>query len=191
MSAPAEASYFTQSLTCEELNVKTFEATFYNGKRLSIEYLFHSEIMGEKCLQVGLNSLVPLFGGITPPGIPQFTYISKLSNFIRLINMDDCSYGDYASCPCRHSIEPSQEHSDYRCQDNHWHHYCAGHVGQWLRFYLERAILLKESKKHYEYRVSEVHGASNRLLLFNRRDGNCRILAKVGLDEYHVAACMI
>ncbi|XP_046975202.1 uncharacterized protein LOC124541391 [Vanessa cardui] len=64
MSAPTEASCCIQLLT--ELNVKTFEATFQNGK-LSIEYLIHYEIMVEKCLQICLNSLVPLCGGITPP----------------------------------------------------------------------------------------------------------------------------
>ncbi|AIK25688.1 Rep2 [Hyposoter didymator ichnovirus] len=159
MSAPREIMYFTEKLLLEESNAKTFEATFYNGKRLSVEYLFYPEIMGEKCLRVGLTSLLPLFGGIVPPGVPQFTYISKLFNFVKLIHMDDCSIGDYSSCSCRHNIRPGQEHFDISCQDNHWHHYCASHVGLWLQFYLERAILLKESKKHYEHRVTEVHGS--------------------------------
>lgn len=158
MSALAETSSSTRKFALEECNVKTFEATFYNGKRLSIEYLFYPEIMGEECLRVGLKSLLPLFGGIIPPGVPQFTYISKLSNFVSLTHMDDCSHGNYSSCSCRHNIEQGQEHIDYRCQDNHWHHYCSSHVGLWLQFYLERAILLKESQKHYEHRVSEVHG---------------------------------
>lgn len=160
MSAPAEVSCFNQELVLEKLNVKTFEATFYNGKRLRVDYLFNPEIMGEKCLRVGINSLSPLFGGMTPPGIHRFTYISELRNHIRLIRMNACSQGAYDSCFCGRRGRPSKENSDRPCPDLHWHHYCASHVFLWVVWYLERAIQLKESLKHYSHRMSEVHGPS-------------------------------
>ncbi|BAF45714.1 repeat element protein-d2.2 [Ichnoviriform fugitivi] len=158
MSAPAEASCSIQELVLEELNVKTFEATFYNGKRLRVEYLFSHEIMGEKCLRVGVNSLSPLFGGMIPLGIHRFDYISKFRNVISIIHMNDCSQGSYDSCFCKRRIIPSEDHSDGPCPDFHWHHYCTTHVFLWVVWYLERAILLKESPEHYSHRMSEVHG---------------------------------
>nr|ACJ72220.1 repeat element protein-like protein F1.2 [Tranosema rostrale ichnovirus] len=140
------------------LNVKDFEATFYNGRRLSIQYDFDRERIAEERLRVNLESLAPLFGGIVPPGEAAFVTPSKIFNFVRIIHMDNCKLGIYASCSCRQNIMKCEEDSVDRCEDGHFHHYCATHVESWLRFYLELAILLQESDDYYRQRMHQIYG---------------------------------
>ncbi|BAF45614.1 d6.1 [Tranosema rostrale ichnovirus] len=139
-------------------NVKNFEATFYNGRRLHIQYVFDPEKMGDARLRVNVNSLSPVFGGIVPLGGAQFMTLSKISNFGQTIHLDDCSAGINASCSCRYNIPKDEEDLVHRCEYDHFHHYCALHLGSWLQYYLERSILLQESKKHYYQRMAEIYG---------------------------------
>nr|AAN32723.1 repeat element protein-like protein F1.1 [Tranosema rostrale ichnovirus] len=141
------------------LNVKNFEATFYNGRRLDIQYDFNPEKIVAERLRLNLESLLPLFGGIAPPGKAEFTTIDEISNFVNIVNLDSCSSGIYASCSCHYNIPEKEQNLVYRCRDDHFHHYCASHVSAWFKLYLERAILLQDESKQFYYQlIADIHG---------------------------------
>lgn len=126
-----------------QLTTHKCTAWFINGKQLTIVYNFNPSRVEEERVLVNVNSLLPVFGDITP-AMEEFTSLTKLQNFMRMrVNADICSNCEHASCPChlrnveRHgNYEPLRDQSTDTCNYNRFHHYCLQHVWHWLDFVL-------------------------------------------------------
>ncbi|ULM71642.1 repeat element 13 protein [Diadegma fenestrale ichnovirus] len=155
--------------TLWRMSTRTYEATFFNGKRLPIIYNFDATRMKEERVLIDSATLVPVFGGIIPPAAMEgFRSIPKLYEFIEMhVHVNLCSASRHACCPCHllyHDDEgaygafvkpPVDE-----CQHGHFQHYCSQHVASWLNQYLKTAILLRESKQLFNQEIAEQYRIS-------------------------------
>ncbi|BAF45585.1 c3.1 [Tranosema rostrale ichnovirus] len=125
----------------------TFEATFFNEKKLKIVYNFDPERDDEERILLGLDSLKPIFGGISYPKIHEFSGIWDLYDFVFVhIHLNRCSHYQNASCSCEHapSMEELPRPIENNCEHDHFHHYCWEHVWLWISGYLYGSILLQD-----------------------------------------------
>lgn len=141
---------------------KTFEATFLNRKPLLIEYTFDaSRRRGERVL-VTLGCLLPVLGGIIPPGLTKMTSRSKLYNVIDThVHLNLCSDRQHARCPCHLLNDTEERYKTFMkpllddCEYGHFHHFCSKHVVSWLNRYLYPLILYRESKELFDQEMAE------------------------------------
>lgn len=141
-----ENEYISKKLW--ELSTHKYNATFCNKKQLEIEYNFDAARMPEERVLINLESLLPIFGEIVPPGTSQFTSVTPLYDFVqRHVHLNMCSHGYYSSCFCNET----EENEDFplslqECNFGHFHHFCWRHVSWWLED-LDFYINLEESRK--------------------------------------------
>ncbi|BAF45725.1 repeat element protein-d6.2 [Ichnoviriform fugitivi] len=157
--------------TLWRLSTHTFEATFFNGKRLPIIYNFDAARMKEERVLIDTESLVPVFGGILPPAMEGFRSIPEVHKFIEMhVDVNLCSEGRHACCPCHLLYDDDDDDDDDdedafgrfakppvddECKHGHFQHYCPQHVTSWLNHYLNTAILLRESKELFNDNIAE------------------------------------
>lgn len=134
-----------------QLSTHKFTATFLNGKSLEIEYNFDPERTREKWVLVKVESLSPVIGEVVSPTKDTFVSLFNMQNFLDIsVNFNKCLHGRHASCYCTTPGEPENMEVDgSKCVHAHYHHFCAAHVGRWLRYYLLNSILLRESQELY------------------------------------------
>lgn len=144
-------------MSCHE-----FEATFYNGERLEIEYNFDVRRKARRRVLIKVECLLPIFGGVSPSGLDEFVSILELEKFIEdNVDLERCSSYRYICCP-RH-LGRNRESVDtkfaaptpIKCKEGHFHHYCKEHVISWLGNYLYTLILLRESKELFDKEIEE------------------------------------
>lgn len=131
-----------------QLSTHKYNATFCNKKQLEIEYNFDPARMLEDRVLVNLESLLPIFGEVLPPGTSQFTSVTRLYDFVKHnVHLNMCSGQSYSSCFCK-QIEENQDftHSLQECSFGHFHHFCWRHVAWWLED-LNISIILEESNQ--------------------------------------------
>lgn len=145
-----------------EMSCHKLEATFYNGKRLEIEYNFNASRVKERRVLIKLECLLPIFGGVEPVGLDEFVSISELYKFIEAnVNLEKCSSYRYVCCPCHLGLSRSDfpalflEPSLSECEEDLFHHFCKKHVISWLGYYLNTLILLRESKELFDEEIAE------------------------------------
>lgn len=131
-----------------QLSTHKYFATFCNKKLLEIEYNFDPARSPEDRVLVNLESLLPIFGGVVPPGTSQFTSLTRLYDFVKFhVHLNMCSDQYFSSCFC---IQISEDKdftlSLQECRFEHFHHFCWRHVAWWLDD-LNISIILKESKQ--------------------------------------------
>ncbi len=133
-----------------------FQATFLNGLKGEIEYNFNPARRREDRVLINIRNLSPLFGGIVPATTEEFTSIAKLDDFLQAhVHLNKCSYGVHASCACGQKSSEDVELFGSVCKYRHIHHFCSEHVRGWLHCYLHHAILLRESRKHYNELIAQ------------------------------------
>lgn len=139
-----------------------FEATFYNGKCLEIEYNFDARREGRDRVLIKKDCLLPIFGGVSPTGLAEFVSISQLDGFVEdHVNLNRCSSYRYVCCSCHLGIDRQDfpilflEPELSECEQGHFHHYCMEHVISWLGNYLHTLILLRESKELFDEEIAD------------------------------------
>lgn len=131
-----------------QLSTHKYDATFCNKKQLEIEYNFNPARMPEDRVLVNLESLLPIFGGIVPPGTSQFTSVTRLYDFVKFhVHLNMCSHQNYSSCFCQQIGKDGDfTLSLQECSFGHFHHFCWRHVSWWLND-LNTTIILEESNQ--------------------------------------------
>lgn len=138
-----------------KLTTHQFTTTFCNGKELRVEYNWDPWREEDEQILINVNDMLPLFNGLLPPGVNEFTSISNLVNFARTtIHLEPCSDYRYASCQC-HSGNDEDLTTDRPfvkpevgdCENGHFHHYCSDHLADWLEFFLATSVLIRETGK--------------------------------------------
>lgn len=144
------------------LPTSRFEATFFDGKSLEVEYIFDASRGKEDRVLVNVNCLLPVLGGIAFPGINKYASISKLNDLVVMhVHLNMCSGREHASCSCHlindyeGTYESFVKPEEVQCDRQHFHHYCWGHVAAWLQHYLYTIILYRESKELFEEEIAE------------------------------------
>ncbi len=129
---------------------------FLNGIRGEIEYNFNPARRRADCVLINVRKLSPLFGGIVPAAMEEFTSIFKINNFIEThVHLNECSYGVYASCSCGKKRSEDVGLFGDVCKYGHVHHFCSEHLRRWFECYLHHTILLRESMEHYKDLVAQ------------------------------------
>ncbi|ULM71703.1 repeat element 27 protein [Diadegma fenestrale ichnovirus] len=145
-------------------STQKLKATFLNGKRLTIQYIFDPTKLDRENVLIKRDCLSPIFGGVVPAALDKFSTISAICSFVKTeLNLDECQDGrDEAYCPCHplHDcgefygiVEPVVD----ECLHQHFHHYCWEHVVSWLYNYLNLLILLQESKELFDEEIAELY----------------------------------
>lgn len=144
-------------MSCHKL-----EATFYNGRNLTIEYNFDARREGRHCVLIKVECLLPIFGGVMPAGLEEFASILELDKFIEdNVDLEKCSSYRHVCCPCHLGLTRDEfpilfmEPALSECEKGHFHHYCMEHVISWLGNYLHTLILLRESKELFDEEIAE------------------------------------
>lgn len=144
-------------------STRKLEATFLNGKRLTIQYIFNPTRLDGKNILIKLDCLSPIFGGGVPATLNSFSSISELCIFVKKeLHLDECKDGRQAYCPC-HPLFDYGEFYDVatpvvdECLHQHYHHYCCEHVVSWFYNYLNPLILLQESKELFDEEIAELY----------------------------------
>lgn len=129
--------------------------TFCNGKKLRVEYNLDPWREENEQILINVNDMLPLFHGLLPPDVGEYTSISNLVNFARTaVHLEQCSEYRYASCKCHLQNDEDvrmdgpfvrPEVSD--CEKGHFHHYCADHLADWLECFLATSVLFRETGK--------------------------------------------
>ncbi|BAF45742.1 repeat element protein-d10.3 [Ichnoviriform fugitivi] len=144
-------------MSCHKL-----EATFFNGKKLTIEYNFDAKREGRHRVLIKVDCLLPIFGEVAPAGLEEFASILELDKFIEdNVNLETCSSYRHVCCPCHLGLTREEfpkmfmELALSECEEDHFHHYCLDHVISWLGNYLYTLILLRESKELFDEEIAE------------------------------------
>lgn len=138
-----------------KLSTHQFTTTFCNGKKLQVEYNLDPWRKEDEQILINVNDMLPLFHGLLPPDVSEFTSISNLVNFARTTaHADACSDYKYASCRCHLQNDedlmmdrPFVQPQVGDCENGHFHHYCSDHLADWLKFFLATSVLLRETGK--------------------------------------------
>lgn len=138
-----------------KLTTHQLTTTFCNGKKLRVEYNMDPWREEDEQILINVNDLLPLFHGLLPPRVGEFTSISNLVNFARTsVHLDTCSDYQHASCKCHLQNEedvimdrPFAEPEVGDCENGHFHHYCSNHLADWLKFFLTTSVLIRETGK--------------------------------------------
>lgn len=111
----------------------------------------------EERVLVSVDSLLPVFGGVRPPKIDEFTSVRKLENFVRMhIHLNMCTERRYASCSCYlKAVEPYNAAKFAKppldtCEFQHFHHYCWQHVSHWLMYFLNTVLMPPEDNGFFD-----------------------------------------
>lgn len=144
-------------------STQKLKATFLNGKRLTIQYIFDATRLDQQNVRIKRDCLSPIFGGVVPATLNKFASISEVCSFVKIhIHMDQCEDGRWGYCPCQplHDcgefygiVEPPAD----ECSHHHFHHYCWEHVVSWLYNYLNLLIMLRESKERFDQEIAELY----------------------------------
>lgn len=126
--------------------------TFINGDRLDIEYNYDPARKRKDRYLINMDSLSPIFGGVSVPWKEKFVSISTCTDFVEMhVHLNMCSGGRYSSCSCPgetlagERVPTFAKHSQVTCKYEHVHHYCAQHVRQWLLLIVDSSIVHSES----------------------------------------------
>ncbi|ULM71606.1 repeat element 7 protein [Diadegma fenestrale ichnovirus] len=145
-----------------QLSTHKIAVTFLNGKSLKIEYNFDASRTKQHRILFNVETLMPVFGWVVPPGTQQFLSVPKLQNFIRMhVHLNMCSGRQYATCLCyqlkcsTYTGVPMVKPPEIACKYGHFHHYCSQHVMNWLNFYLTPNVLLREMPNLYDEDMAE------------------------------------
>lgn len=138
-----------------KMTTHQFTTTFCNGKKLRVEYNLDFWREENEQILIKVNDLLPLFHGLLPPGVGEFTSISNLVNFARTtVHLDQCSDYEHASCECHHQYDeneimdrPFVQPDVGDCENGHFHHYCSDHLADWLEVFLATSVLLRKTGK--------------------------------------------
>lgn len=138
------------------MSTHKIETTFINGKRIKIEYNFDPSRRNKDQVLINVKCLAPVFGGIYPSDVKNFTSVSELENFIKIhVHMNICSDHRHAYCPCHlvnddgRGCETFVKPSIDECRHGHLHHYCWHHVRQWL--HVLRDTLIERQRSGISY----------------------------------------
>lgn len=145
-----------------QLSTHKTAVTFLNGKRLKIEYNFDASRDKHYRILFNVETLLPVFGWVVPPGTDKFLAVPRLQNFIRMhVHMNMCSGRQFAACLCHqlkcntHTGVPIVKPPEIACKYGHFHHYCSQHVTNWLNFYLTPNVLLREMPSLFDEDMAE------------------------------------
>lgn len=136
-----------------QLSTHKFEATFFNGKPLEIEYNFDPARPEEDRVFISLDSLLPVFGGILPEpsAAGKFAAVWEMCEFVESsVHLNKCPARRWVHCYPGPYENPSVD----KCIYGHFHHYCRMHVVAWLDWYLKTTILLRESKELFDEEIA-------------------------------------
>lgn len=146
-----------------KLSTRKLKATFLNGRRLTIQYIFDPTRLDREYVLIKLDCLSPIFGGTVPATLDGFASISELCSFVKMnLHLDECNDGRQAYCPCHPLYNCGEFYGIVypvvdECQHQHYHHYCREHVASWFYNYLNLLILLQESKELSNGEIAELH----------------------------------
>lgn len=154
-----------------KLTTHQFTTTFCNGKKLRVEYNLDPWREEDEQILINVNDVLPLFHGLFPPGVSEFTSISNLVKFARTtVHLEACSNYQYASCTCHLQDDedlmmdrPFVQPQVGDCENGHFHHYCADHLADWFKFFLATSVLLRETG---EFRDEKTAGAFFIILMY-------------------------
>lgn len=146
-----------------KLSTRKLKATFLNGKRLTIQYIFDSTRPNRENVLIKLDCLSPIFGGTVPASLSRFSSITELCIFVKMeVHLDECEDGRRAYCP-HHPLHDCGEFYGIikpvvdECLHQHFHHCCWEHVVSWFYNYLNLLILLRESKELFDQEIAEIY----------------------------------
>lgn len=153
-----------------QLSTHEITVTFLNEKRLKIEYNFDASRTNGHRILFNVETLLPVLGGVVPPGTEKFLGPSRLQNFMRThVHLNMCTEGQYAACLCHQlkggsctGLRIGKPPAEVACRYGHFHHYCSQHVSNWLDLYVTPHVLLLEMPNLFHEEIA----AS--LLLFMR-----------------------
>lgn len=144
-------------------STQKLKATFLNGKRLTIRYVFDCTRQDRENILIKRDCLSPIFGGVVPATLDRFSSISEICSLvITTVHLDECEDGRQAYCPC-HPLHDNGEFYGIvkpavdKCSNRHFHHYCSEHVVSWMYNYLNLVILLRESKELFNQEIAEIY----------------------------------
>lgn len=144
-------------------STQKLKATFLNGKRLSIQYIFDpTRLHGENVL-IKRDCLSPILGGVVPVTLDSFSSISEVCSYVKTeVNLNECQDGRQAYCPCHPLYNCGEFYGIVKpvvddCPHQHFHHYCCEHVVSWFYNYLNFLVLLRESKELFDEQIAEVY----------------------------------
>lgn len=158
----AKKTNIIRKMQCKASTQK-LEATFLNGKRLTIQYFFDPTRLNRESVLIKRDCLLPIFGGVVPATLDEFSSISEICSFVkRQIHLDECQDGRQAYCPCHPLHDSGQFYGIVKpvvdeCPHQHFHHYCWKHVVSWVYNYLNLLILLRESKELFDEEIAELY----------------------------------
>lgn len=120
---------------------------FMNRQILELEYNFDPSRKRDDRYLFNLDSLSPVFGGISFPREDKFVNKATCKALIEMhVHLNMCTAGAYASCAC-HMLTLDRRLAPAIaipprgiCKYRHSHHYCSEHVRQWLHFTTDRLI---------------------------------------------------
>ncbi|BAF45744.1 repeat element protein-d11.2 [Ichnoviriform fugitivi] len=144
-------------------STQKLKATFLNGKRLSIQYIFDpTGLHGENVL-IERDCLSPIFGGVLPVTLDRFSSISEVCSYVKTeVNLNECQDGRQAYCPCHPLFNCGEFYGIVtpvvdECLHQHFHHYCYEHVVSWFYNYLNLLVLQRESKELFNEQIAELY----------------------------------
>lgn len=115
------------------------KTVFMNGQILELEYNFDPSRKRDDRYLFNLDSLSPVFGGISFPRKDKFVNKATCKALIKMhVHVNMCTAGDYASCTCHMPPLDSRIATAFAipprgtCKYRHFHHYCSQHVRQWF-----------------------------------------------------------
>ncbi len=152
-----------------QLSTHKFEAKFFNGKPLEIEYNFDPARPEEDRVFISLDSLVPVFGGVLPEpsAAGTFAAVWEMFEFVE-------SSVHLNKCPARRRPQcypgPYENPSVDKCRYGHFHHYCWLHVVNWLDLYLKTTILLRESKELFDEEIARQYSSVTEDIVYYQTD---------------------
>ncbi|BAF45724.1 repeat element protein-d6.1 [Ichnoviriform fugitivi] len=131
--------------------------TFINGETLAIEYNCDPWRKKDERVLVNIDSLLPVFGGVRPINVDQFTDVWSLKNFVRMhVHLDMCTERRYASCCCYAQVVEPYGVAAFvkpltnKCEFQHFHHYCWQHVLHWLTYFLNNTLMPPEDNGFFD-----------------------------------------
>ncbi len=124
------------------LSTNIFPATFLNGKHIELEYNYDQTRPRDERVQIRLQALSPILGETMSSGARPFVSVLDVEDVLKSSpGLHQCGDGIYT--PCSNLAAELQVEED-TCSFQHFHHYCPIHVNAWFKWYLPKAIALRE-----------------------------------------------
>ncbi len=132
----------TSQGTQSQVSKRKFRSTFLNGKQIDVEYIYDRRKRGNERLKINIHLLLPIFGGVKLPNRRKFLTLLDVEAALKIRRgLHLCEDGIYSPCS---NLDGQLRVEEDTCPFEHFHHYCPEHVNAWFKWYLLKAIALRE-----------------------------------------------